>query len=213
MPHAEVPLLSSKLALVRSACYLCYMTDSEAFSLKGRLLVAMPTIGDERFERTVIYMCAHSHEKGAMGLVLNKPVDGVDFRELLYQLKITEVAIDELPVQYGGPVEKTRGFVLHTTDYKSYGASAVSEEISLTATLDILRDIAAGSGPDRHFLALGYAGWAPGQLEDEIKANGWLIADGDAAIVFDSAIDAKWDHALASMGVSASNLSSEGGRA
>ena len=116
-------------------------------------------------------------------------------------------------MQYGGPVEKTRGFVLHTTDYKSDGASAVSEDISLTATLDILRDIAAGGGPDRHILALGYAGWAPGQLEDEIKANGWLIADGDAGIVFDSAIDAKWDHALASMGVSASNLSSEGGRA
>jgi putative transcriptional regulator len=189
------------------------MTDAETLSLKGRLLVAMPTIGDERFERTVIYMCAHSHDKGAMGLVVNKQVDGVDFRELLEQLKITEVSIDALPVQYGGPVEKSRGFVLHSTDYKSDGASVVTDDISLTATLDILRDIAAGDGPDQHILALGYAGWAPGQLEDEIKGNGWLIAEGDAAIVFDCALEGKWDQALASIGVSPSNLSGEGGRA
>lgn len=189
------------------------MSEVESLSLKGRLLVAMPTIGDPRFDRTVIYMCAHSHEKGAMGIVVNKPVDGVEFKSLLEQLKITDVSVDDLPVQYGGPVEKTRGFVLHSTDYKSDGASHVSEDISLTATLDILRDIAAGGGPQQRILALGYAGWAPGQLENEIKENGWLIADGDADIVFEPSLGAKWDQALARMGVNPLNLSGQAGSA
>lgn len=189
------------------------MSDGETLSLKGRLLVAMPTIGDPRFERTVIYMCAHSYEKGAMGIVVNKPVDGVEFKSLLEQLKITDISVDDLPVQYGGPVEKTRGFVLHSAEYKPDGTSRVSEEISLTATLDILRDIAAGKGPQQRILTLGYAGWSPGQLEKEIKENGWLIADGDAAIVFEQSLEAKWDQALASMGVNPINLSGQTGSA
>lgn len=189
------------------------MSEGKDLSLKGRLLIAMPAMGDARFERTVIYMCAHSQDKGAMGLVVNKPVDGIDFRELLDQLKITDVSIDALPVQYGGPVEGTRGFVLHSADYETDGASPVTPEISLTATLDILRDIAAGTGPSQHILALGYAGWAPGQLENEIKENGWLIVDGDAALVFDDALESKWGRALALLGVDPSNLSSQAGRA
>lgn len=189
------------------------MSEDDALSLRGRLLIATPTIGDPRFDRTVIYMCAHSPEKGAMGLVVNKPMSGLDFRELLSQLEIEDVAIDALPVHYGGPVETTRGFVLHTADYESDDGSTVTEEVSLTATLDILRDIAAGGGPAKRILALGYSGWAPGQLEEEIKANGWLVVDADNAIVFDQNLDGKWSKALAAIGIDATHLSGQAGRA
>jgi putative transcriptional regulator len=189
------------------------MFDDDDLSLRGQLLIAMPTIGDPRFERTVIYMCAHSTEKGAMGLVVNKPVDGLHFLELFGQLEIKDVAIDDLPVHFGGPVEASRGFVLHSTDYKSTGASTVTDDIAMTATLDILRDIASGAGPERRILALGYSGWAPGQIEDEIKANGWLVVEADDALVFGDDLDAKWAQALAKIGVDASFLSGEAGHA
>jgi len=187
--------------------------EEEDLSLRGRLLIATPSIGDPRFDRTVIYMCAHSPDKGAMGLVVNKSMDGLDFRDLFEQLQIDDIAIDDLPVHYGGPVETTRGFVLHSADYKSGDGSTVTDDVSLTATLDILRDIAAGGGPSQHILALGYSGWAPGQLEDEIKANGWLVVDPDSELLFDDDLDSKWTHALAKIGVDASKLSGQAGRA
>lgn len=188
------------------------MSDPD-HSLKGRLLIAMPTIGDKRFARTVIFMCAHSPEKGAMGLVVNKPVDGIEFHSLFAQLNIDEVSIDELAIHYGGPVEPSRGFVLHSPDYDDGDVASVTDEVSLTATLDILRDIAAGRGPERRILALGYSGWAPGQLENEIKENGWLVAEADDALVFGDDLDAKWSQALAKIGVDSSNFSGQSGRA
>ncbi len=189
------------------------MSDGDEHSLRGRLLIASPSIGDDRFDRSVIFMCAHSPDKGAMGIVVNKPVSGVDVRELFEQLEISNVASDDLAVQYGGPVETSRGFVLHSADYEAGDGAPVTDDVSLTATLDILRDIAAGGGPAKRLLALGYSGWAPGQLEDEIKANGWLIVDADAAIVFGDDLDAKWNQALAKIGIDASFLSGQGGHA
>ncbi len=189
------------------------MSDEDELSLRGRLLIATPTIGDPRFDRTVVFMCAHSPDQGAMGIVVNRPVEGLDFRELFSQLDIHDVATEEFPVHFGGPVETSRGFVLHSAEYEGPDAAAVTEDVSLSATLDILRDIAAGKGPEHHILALGYSGWAPGQLEDEIKANGWLIADSDAGIVFEPDLAAIWPRALKSLGVDASNLSGQSGRA
>lgn len=189
------------------------MSDDDETTLRGRLLIAAPSIGDPRFDRTVIYMCAHSADKGAMGLVVNKPVDGLDFKDLFEQLDIEDVSIDALPVHYGGPVETSRGFVLHTSDYGADDGAAVTDDVSLTATLDILREIAAGGGPEKRILALGYSGWAPGQLEDEIKASGWLVAEADNAILFDADMDKKWTQALAKIGVDASFLSGQSGSA
>lgn len=189
------------------------MSDHDENTLRGRLLIASPSIGDPRFDRTVIFMCAHSPDKGAMGIVVNKPVDGIDFKDLFDQLEIEDVAIDSLPIHYGGPVETSRGFVLHSAEYRESDGAAVTDDVALTATLDILRDIAAGGGPDKRLLALGYSGWAPGQLEDEIKANGWLVADADDAILFDPEMDKKWSRALAKIGVDASFLSGQSGSA
>lgn len=189
------------------------MPDDADTSLQGRLLIAAPTIGDPRFDRTVIFMCAHSPDQGAMGLVVNKAVDGIDFKDLFKQLEIQDVAIDALPIHYGGPVETSRGFVLHSAAYGGDDGAPVTDDVALTATLDILRDIAAGGGPDKRILALGYSGWAPGQLEDEIKANGWLVADADDAILFEADMNDKWNRALAKIGVDASFLSGQSGRA
>ena len=189
------------------------MPFENTLSLQGRLLIASPAIGDPRFERTVIYMCAHSHEGGAMGIVVNKTVDGMDFRELFEQLEISEISIDRLPIQYGGPVEETRGFVLHSAEYKPNEASTVSGDISLSASVDILKAIAAGNGPKNHIFALGYSGWAPGQLEDEIKQNGWLVVDADPELVFGPELEEKWDQALAKIGIDPGKLSSQSGSA
>ena len=143
--------------------------------LEGKLLIAMPGMEDERFAQTVIYMCAHS-SKGAMGIVINKPIPGLSFAELMKQLEIeTRLALGDFPILYGGPVETGRGFVLHSGDYEGSDSTLpVSEDISLTATLDILRAIAQGRGPKQALFALGYAGWAPGQVETEFQGNGWL---------------------------------------
>lgn len=189
------------------------MNIEDDTSLRGRFLISAPSIGDPRFERTVIFMCAHSLEKGAMGLVVNKPASGLCFKELLDQLEIADVTIDALPIHYGGPVETSRGFVLHSVDYECEDGAPVTEDVALTATLDILRDIASGGGPEQRMLALGYSGWAPGQLEDEIKANGWLVADADQTILFSADLDAKWTQALAKIGVDASFLSGQSGTA
>ena len=187
--------------------------ESDHGYLTGQLLIAMPGIGDSRFERTVIYMCAHSAD-GAMGIVINKLVDEIDFDELLEQLGV-DVADqhDSMQVHYGGPVETGRGFVLHTSDYKQDSTLVVDEDISLTATIDILRSIAVGSGPQRSLFALGYTGWSAGQLDGEIQANGWLHVPADLPLIFDGDFDSKWTRAIRKVGIDVSFLSSDAGHA
>ncbi|MCF4166532.1 YqgE/AlgH family protein [Zavarzinia compransoris] len=191
------------------------VTETEAPSLEGKLLVAMPTMGDPRFERTVIYMCAHSPE-GAMGLVVNRPADHISFPELLGQLGIEADAgtdVEDIKVLSGGPVEAGRGFVLHSDDYTQATTMEVGERVALTATVDILRAIATGHGPRQCLFALGYAGWGPGQLDAEIQANGWLHVDADPDLLFSADFERKWGKAIAKLGFDIAQLSGTAGRA
>lgn len=181
--------------------------------LAGQLLIAMPGMRDPRFARTVVYMCAHSAE-GAMGLVINRVLESLTFTDLLEQLGIEGTAVQpSSAVHFGGPVETGRGFVLHSPDYRQDGTLSVADDVSLTATVDILRAIAAGEGPRRHLLALGYAGWGPGQLDGEIRANGWLHVAADEELVFDAGLDSKWDRAIAKIGIDPRMLSDVAGHA
>ncbi|MCA8868211.1 MAG: YqgE/AlgH family protein [Rhodobacteraceae bacterium] len=182
--------------------------------LNGKLLIAMPSMGDPRFARSVIFMCAHS-EEGAMGLVVNKPAPDLKFNDLLEQLNIKSGNdARDIRVHMGGPVEHGRGFVLHSRDYDISDATLeVDDLFGMTATLDILEDISTGNGPENCLLALGYAGWGPGQLEGEIQANGWLTCDANFDLVFRRGDGDKWQAALASIGISPSFLSSAGGNA
>jgi putative transcriptional regulator len=195
-------------------------SKSPAF-LDGQLLIAMPGMADKRFARSVVYICAHSGD-GAMGIVINKLANEVNFRDLLVQLDIVQAqnepdlpgGVDNIRVHRGGPVETGRGFVLHSNDFIIENATlAIDDGICLTATLEILRAISDGRGPDRALLALGYAGWGPGQLEFEIQANGWLNSQADRSILFDDDIDGKYDRALAKIGVSPAMLSTDAGHA
>ncbi|MEF2553112.1 YqgE/AlgH family protein [Aurantimonas sp. A2-1-M11] len=191
-------------------------TDS---SLEGHFLIAMPGMGDERFTRSVIFVCAHS-PSGAMGFIINK-AQPVGFGELLTQLGIVASEGDirlpkagrEVCVCMGGPVEKGRGFVLHTDDYDSESTVPVADNIALTPTIDILKAISKGVGPKTAIMALGYAGWSPGQLESEIAANGWLTCKADLDIVFDVELDGKYDRALGLLGIQPAFLASEAGHA
>ena len=183
--------------------------------LTAKLLIAMPGMGDPRFAGSVVFLCSHS-EQGAMGLIVNKRMDEVTFSELLEQLEIAGPdTVRDVPVCYGGPVELRRGFVLHSSDYAARGEEGleVDDRFSMTATLDVLEDIANNRGPRHALLALGYAGWGPGQLEDEIAANGWLTAESAPQLVFGAAMDGKWQAALRSLGVDPLMLSSEAGHA
>jgi len=176
--------------------------------LTGQLLVAMPQMGDPRFERTVIYLCAHTAE-GAMGLVVNRALENVRLPDLLRQLGIPDLGHSEaIRVHFGGPVETGQGFILHSADYVQDATLMVGGGVGLTATLDILKDIARGTGPNRSLLALGYAGWGAGQLESEIQANGWLTAPSDESLLFDHDLETKWERALAKIGVDIRLLSS-----
>ncbi|MDU8943508.1 YqgE/AlgH family protein [Ovoidimarina sediminis] len=190
------------------------MTDSPPENLTGKLLIAMPGMSDPRFEKSVIFLVEHS-AKGAMGLIVNKPTPDVKPEELLEQLGIeTGPGFHGLKVHFGGPVEHGRGFVLHSRDYdRNTSTLPVTETVGMTATLDILQDIAAGDGPDRAFLALGYSGWGPGQLETELQANGWLTADAPPEIVFDPDAGGKWVAALKTLGIDVHTLSSAAGHA
>ena len=184
-------------------------------SLAGQLLVAMPQMQDHRFVRSVIYLCAHNRE-GAMGLVLNKLVGSLTLPELLDQLDPPIPArglVGAPPIHFGGPVEAGRGFVLHSADYTEKESLAVGDNLALTATLEILRAMGRGAGPRKSLLALGYAGWGPGQLDSELQQNGWLHAPADEAILFDAQLDNKWQRALAKLGVDLSMLSSDAGHA
>jgi putative transcriptional regulator len=181
--------------------------------LVGQLLVAMPGMPDARFAKTVIYMCAHNAE-GAMGLVVNRSLDALSFPDLLDQLHIDTSAMTEhVDVHFGGPVETGRGFVLHSPDYLQEGTMVVADGIALTATVEILKAIGAGKGPRRHLLALGYAGWGPGQLDSEIKANGWLSVGADDGLVFDADLNTKWDRAMGKLGIDPRMLSDAAGHA
>lgn len=187
--------------------------EQDVQSLEGKLLVAMPAMGDPRFERTVIFMCAHSPE-GAMGLVVNKPADHVTFPDLMAQLGIDlDANVDAIRVLSGGPVETGRGFVLHSDDYHQPTTMGVGENVALTATIDILRAIAKGDGPRRCLFALGYAGWGPGQLDEEIQANGWLHVEADTDLLFSPNLESKWTRAIAKLGFDIAHLSAEAGRA
>ncbi|MGV8839940.1 MAG: YqgE/AlgH family protein [Bauldia sp.] len=188
--------------------------------LDGQLLVAMPGMTDPRFERAVIYLCAHSAE-GAMGIRINQAVPQVTFGDILEKLEIVgsghpglPKAADAILVHNGGPVESGRGFVLHSADYVSEKSTLlIDEDLCLTATMEILRAIVAGEGPRRALLALGYAGWGPGQLESEIQQNGWLLCPAPADLVFDQSLDGKYERALAQIGVDPTMLSGEAGHA
>src|SRR5215467_690464 len=177
--------------------------------LDGQMLIAMPSMRDERFSRSVIYICAHSSE-GAMGIIVNQLAANVNFPDLLVQLEVIPAAdLIQLPqragtvkVLKGGPVETGRGFVLHSADFFIENSTLpIDEGISLTATLDILKAIANGAGPASAVLALGYAGWAPGQLENEIQQNGWLNCPADSEIIFDTPSEAKYERCLRKLGV------------
>lgn len=182
-------------------------------TLAGHFLIAMPSMPDPRFSRSVVYVCAHSAD-GAMGLVINRLFEPLEFDELMTQLEIpVSDQSHRIRVHFGGPVEAGRGFVLHSSDYQSEGTLNVDDGISLTATVDILKALAEGHGPQQCFLALGYAGWAPGQLDAELQANGWLQTKGDAALLFDPDLDHKWETILKRMGIQPAMLSSEAGHA
>ncbi|MHA1528828.1 MAG: YqgE/AlgH family protein [Alphaproteobacteria bacterium] len=182
--------------------------------LDGQILIAMPGMQDPRFHRSLVYLCAHSAD-GAMGLIVNKRADNLKLKDLFGKLGIpVGGGIAGKPVHYGGPVEMGRGFVLHSSDYHSDDATMqVDDATSMTATLDILHAMAVDRGPDRAIIALGYAGWAPGQLEAELQANGWLACPADEGLLFGTDEGTKWDQALAKLGVHPAMLSPTGGRA
>jgi putative transcriptional regulator len=196
-------------------------SDAAGSYLDGQLLIAMPVMDDERFARSVIYVCAHSSE-GAMGIIVNRRAGSIDFPELLAQLDIIDDAdniklpesAESMKVLKGGPVETGRGFVLHSSDFFIQDATLpIDDGICLTATVDILRAIANGGGPKHAILALGYAGWAPGQLENEIQCNGWLHCAADDDLIFGADIDEKYMRALQKIGVAPGTLSAEAGHA
>lgn len=186
----------------------------DSLDLNGKLLIAMPGMGDPRFAKSVIFMCAHSPD-GSMGLIVNKPTQGLDLDDLLEQLEIPKGETSgDIRVHFGGPVENGRGFVLHSADYSSEDATLeVDERFGMTATRDILKAIAGGSGPDVAMLMLGYAGWEGGQLEDEIVDNGWLVTDASPELVFGSDSSVKWAGALKTLGIDPISLSAVAGRA
>jgi putative transcriptional regulator len=195
--------------------------DSKRGYLDGQMLIAMPSMGDDRFARSLIYMCAHSSE-GAMGIIVNQPASHISFPDLLVQLDVVAPAdLIQLPphaggvrILKGGPVETSRGFVLHSSDFFIENSTLpIDEGVCLTATLDILKAIARGDGPKSAVLALGYAGWAPGQLETEINQNGWLHCAADSELIFGADTEAKYEKAFQKIGVDVGMLSSEAGHA
>ena len=191
------------------------MSSGADSDLTAKVLIAMPGMGDPRFAQAVVFICAHSDD-GAMGLIVNKPATELSFTDLLEQLEITPGdGAGDIRVHFGGPVEHGRGFVLHSGEYRAGSDSTlgINDDFALTATLDILEDLAQGSGPARSLMALGYAGWAAGQLESEIAGNGWLTAEARPGIVFGDDNATKWRRALETIGVDPVMLSATGGRA
>ena len=188
--------------------------DTSSPFLGGQILIAMPGMQDPRFRKSLVYLCAHSGE-GAMGLIVNRRAENLRLKDLFLKLGIPiddSLALE--PVHYGGPVETGRGFVLHSADYHVPEATLrVDEKTSMTATIDILHAMAKGAGPSRAIVALGYAGWAPGQLEAEMQMNGWLACPPDEELLFGPGDEAKWERALKKIGVDPGLLSATGGSA
>ena len=189
----------------------------ETHFLCGKLLLAMPSMGDPRFHQAVILLCAHD-ENGAMGLVINHAFPDLAFPELLKQLKLTsDIKIDldklSLPVMYGGPVETARGFLLHSSDFKQIDTVPIDEHFHITGTLDALREVALGNGPEDMIFILGYAGWGAGQLDHEMQQNAWLVVDPDPDLIFNAAPDKKWNMAIEKLGINPDFLSTEAGQA
>jgi putative transcriptional regulator len=213
--HQSANLCSMKLPRAKS------QTSRRRGFLDGQMLIAMPAMLDDRFARSVIYVCAHSSE-GAMGIVVNHPAPNINFSDLLVKLNVIPSAdAIRLPtrtgvvkVMRGGPVETERGFVLHSADFFIENSTLpIDDGICLTATIDILKAIARGDGPASAILALGYAGWAPGQLENEIQGNGWLHCAADPELIFGTDIGGKYEMALKKIGIDVGMLSSEAGHA
>src|SRR5215213_7251068 len=209
------------MRMTRQSLQKSVTTSASRGFLDGQMLIASPGMRDERFARSVIYMCAHSSE-GAMGIVINQPAPHISFRDLLVKLDVIPEADKILlpsraggvTVLKGGPVETERGFVLHSADFFIENSTLpIDEGVCLTATLDILKAIARGKGPVSAVLALGYAGWAPGQLENEIQSNGWLHCAADEELIFGTDIEGKYMRALRKIGIEIGNLSSEVGHA
>jgi putative transcriptional regulator len=175
-------------------------SGSPAATLVGRFLVAAPSMPDERFQKSVVFLCKHDDD-GALGIIVNNKVDDLPLGQVYKQLGIeVSKAAAEQPVLFGGPVETARGLVLHSADYKREETLLIEGGMALTASLEILRDMAGGSGPKHAWLALGHSGWAPGQLDREMQDNAWLVVDGDAELVFDIDFAAKWQRALDRLG-------------
>ncbi len=181
--------------------------------LVGQLLIAMPQMRDPRFTRTVVYLCAHTAD-GAMGIVINRMFDGLTFPELLEQLDIAvKPGCDDVGIHFGGPVEGGRGFVLHSTDYMHETSMLVDDSVALTATVDILKAISEGLGPQARLLALGYAGWGAGQLDAEIRDNVWLNVPADADLLFANDFERKWERSIHKLGIDFGSLSGDAGHA
>lgn len=180
--------------------------------LVGQLLLSMPGIGDPRFERAVIAMCVHDDD-GALGIVVNRPMNGLTVRELMTQLEVEPDATPDVPVHIGGPVEPGRGFVLHSTDWAGQSSIDVAGRWGLTSTLDVLKAIAAGSGPSRWLSALGYTGWGAGQLDEEMTRHGWHAVPGDTGLIFDTDAAQRWPQGFALSGIDVGHLSATAGRA
>jgi putative transcriptional regulator len=182
-------------------------------TLTGQLLIAMPQMEDPRFEHSVVYLFSHSEEEGAMGIIINKTIEGLTEGELFAHLKIEAAAVSMQPVHFGGPVDGELGFVLHSPEYREEGTVGIGDDFALTTSFDVLKAMSKGEGPRRRLLALGYAGWGPGQLDAEIQANGWLVVAADTDLVFADDDGAKWRRALAKLGVKPEMLSGGAGRA
>ncbi len=208
-------LAPHKLVSAAGRAYFHHMAEvgNHEGYLPGQLLIAMPQMSDPRFARSVVYLCAHNAD-GAMGLVVNRRLGALSFKDLLTQMGLESGEVnDRIRLHFGGPVESGRGFVLHTPDYQSEATMCVDDGFAMTATLDVLREIADGKGPVKAMLALGYAGWAAGQLDSEIQNNGWLHVPADQDLVFGEDDDSKWERAVAKVGIDLSLLSSESGHA
>ncbi len=186
--------------------------------LQGKLLIAMPSLSEPVFSASVIVLCAHSAE-GAMGVIVNKPLAGMSFLDLADQIDLSKLPqeraekLSQVPVYMGGPVEQQRGFVLHSPDYTGEHTLQINSQVSVTSTLDILQHLADGKGPKRFLLALGYSGWSPGQLENEILHNGWLHCDFGKELVFSNDFAAKHTRAMETLGIDPSKLSAAAGHA
>ena len=189
--------------------------NMESPFLSGKLIVAMPTMSDPRFKRSVICVCAHN-EDGAIGIIINKIIESLSFSKIIRQLKLKKNKAKKCyteKIYFGGPVETERGFILHSADYSSENSTSINTEISMTASTEILQALIDGNGPNKSIVALGYAGWGPGQLDTEIRSNAWLSVQSDPELIFSDKTADKWDMALEKIGVNPALLSTEAGRA